>query len=135
MFDGTVFTLTISRSFAMPVEFRLCEREDHSKRFLLTSKMTSWKTRNWVHEEIPLTAWMYARLQSLYDSALDYDVKFEMAGLDGSAWCLETERAFTYSKACFWSPSLQTKQRRLSGLWALGEELWRVAKLKNSDLY
>ena len=35
--SGTVFTLTVNRSFEPEVIFKLCDREDKSKRFLLIS--------------------------------------------------------------------------------------------------
>ena len=133
-FDGTVFTLTISRSFHGTTMFMLCERKDRSK-FVLASELISRAPEKWASKTIPLTPWMYERVLSLYESALNYDVIFEAAGLDGSTWCLETKRAFTYSNACFWSPSLETAARRLSGLLALGQELWRISNLKAKDLF
>jgi hypothetical protein len=78
---------------------------------------------------------LYKRIISLYERALDYDVKDNAMGFDGSGWCLETQRGFTYSKACFWTPEYETERRRLSGLLALGVELWRVAKLDSAKLY
>ena len=72
---------------------------------------------------------------SLYDMSLDYDVRLDVGGNDGSTWCLETQRGFTYSKACFWTPTDEPKRRKLNGLLELGRELWRIAKLDSSKLY
>jgi hypothetical protein len=39
--SGTVFALTVDRSFEPSVIFKLCDREDKSKRFLLVSTQSS----------------------------------------------------------------------------------------------
>jgi hypothetical protein len=132
---GTVFSLMVERSFDPGVTFKLCDREDHSKRFLLISTQSGMHSEKWVSKTLPLDPSRYDKVVALYERALDYDVKDDSMGMDGSSWCLETRRGFTYSKACFWTPQYETKKRRLSGLLALGEELWRVAKLDSAKLY
>ena len=132
---GTVFTLTISRSFEPDVIFKLCEREDKSKRFLLISTYSSSRPDKWASKSVPLASPAYDRVASLYEKALDYDVRINWGGNDGSEWCLETQRGATYSKACFWTPTDEPKRRHLSGLVELGKELWRIAKWDSSKLY
>jgi hypothetical protein len=134
-FSGAVFTLTVSRSFEPDVTFKLCDREDKSKRFLLVSTQSSSHPDNWASDSVPLGPLAYEKVASLYEKALDYDVRINVGGNDGSTWCLETQRGFTYSKACFWTPSDEPKTRRLSGLLELGGELWRIAKLDPSKLH
>jgi len=74
---------------------------------------------------------------ALYEDALGYNVRDSAMGLDGSDWCLETRRGFTYSKACFWTPVDRAKERGISGLSTLGQELWRLAAMDSSvgELY
>jgi hypothetical protein len=132
---GTVFTLTVSLSFEPDVSFKLCDREDKSKRFLLVSTQSSSHPDNWASNSIPLGSLEFEKIASLYEKALDYDVRINVGGNDGSTWCLETQRGFTYSKACFWTPSDEPKTRRLSGLLDLGAALWRIAKLDPSTLH
>jgi hypothetical protein len=133
--DGTVFTLSISRSFEPEVTFKLCDREDKSKRFLLISTQSSSRPDKWALKSVPLESPAYDRVASLYEQSLDYDVRIDVGGNDGSTWCLETQRGFTYSKACFWTPADEPKRRHLSGLLELGKELWRIAKFDSSKLY
>jgi hypothetical protein len=135
MQSGTVFSLTMDRAFDPGVKFELCDRKDRSKRFLLVATQASMRTEKWVSTRVPLDGVLYKKIIKLYESALDYDVKDDTMGFDGSGWCLETQRGFTYSKACFWTPQHETEKRRLVGLLALGEELWRVAKLDMTKLY
>jgi hypothetical protein len=131
---GTVFTLTISRSFEPDVTFKLCDREDKSKRFLLISTQSSSPSDKWTSRSVPLESLAYDRVASLYELSLDYDVRIDVGGNDGSTWCLETQRGFTYSKACFWTPADEPERRNLIGLLELGKELWRIAKFDSSKL-
>ncbi len=133
--SGTVFTLTVNRSFEPEVIFKLCNREDKSKRFLLISTQSSINPDNWSSNSVSLGSLEYEKVASLYEKALDYDVRINVGGNDGSTWCLETQRGFTYSKACFWTPTDEPKARRLTGLLELGRELWRIAKLDPSKLH
>jgi len=129
--EGTVFTLTISRSFHGQAHFQLCERQSPEKSFVTytTEKIISVKE---------LTSKEYEEIYTLYESALEYDVKYAASGLDGSSWCLETKRRSTYSKACFWTPSSGNRENRgLSGLYKLGQKLWGISEfqLENEKLY
>jgi hypothetical protein len=132
--NGTVFTLTVDRSFEPSVIFKLCDREDKSKRFLLVSTQSSGHKDKWDTKTIPLGLQAYERVVSLYERSLDYDVRINVGGNDGSIWCLETQRGFTYSKACFWTPTEDASARRLIGLVELGRGLWKLAKLDDSQL-
>jgi hypothetical protein len=133
--SGTVFTLTVERSFEPGVIFKLCDREDKSKRFLLVSTQSSVQKDGWDTKSIPLGLQVYERVASLHEKSLDYDVRINAGGNDGSNWCLETQRGATYSKACFWTPTEEPSARRLIGLVELGRELWKLAKWDSSQLY
>jgi hypothetical protein len=135
MRGGTVFSLDIERSFDPGVKFELCDREDYSKRFVLISTQSRLHSTKWVSRSVVVDTAHYDKLVALYEKALDYNVKDDSMGSDGSSWCLETRRGFTYSKACFWTPQYETGKRRLNGLLSLGEELWRLAELDSAKLY
>jgi hypothetical protein len=130
MSDGTIFTLDIARSFDPHVTFKLCERKDPKENFLLITTASKGRGKHSTDRRIILDESSYARMVSLYDAALNYNVKDNNMGTDGSMWCLETTRGFTYSKACFYMPDDYPKNRGLSGLATLGEELWRFAKME-----
>jgi hypothetical protein len=132
---GTVFTLSINRSFDPGVKFEVCARKAPEPNFLRVVAESKLHSDAWTDRTITLDDSEYAKLLTLYEAALEYNVKDDAIGLDGSSWCLETTRGFTYSKACFWSPQYKTLPRRLSGMWALGEELWRLAELDSKRLY
>jgi hypothetical protein len=133
--SGAVFTLSVDLSFEPSVTFKLCNREDKSNRFLLVSTQSRSHTDGWDSKSIPLGPGAYERLASLHEQSLNYDVRIDVGGNDGSMWCLETQRGFTYSKACFWTPTEEASARRLDGLVALGRELWKLAKLDSSQLH
>jgi hypothetical protein len=133
--SGTVFTLSVDRSFEPSVSFKLCNREDKSKRFLLVSAQSRGHKDGWDSKSIPLGPEAYERLARLHEQSLNYDVRIGMGGNDGSLWCLETQRGFTYSKACFWTPTEEASARRLNGLIELGKALWELAKLDSSQLH
>ena len=128
--DGTVFTLTISRSFHQEVSFQLCEREAPESSFIRFTNGKTIRTKKLNVEE-------YNELYAAYEKALEYNVKDDALGMDGSNWCLETKRGFTYLKACFWTPSSDSKNRGLNGLYQLGKKLWSVEgiNLDDEELY
>jgi hypothetical protein len=133
--SGTVFTLSVDRSFEAAVTFKLCNREDKSSRFLLVSTQSKGHKDGWDSKSVPLGPEAYGRLVGLHEQALKFDVRIDVGGNDGSMWCLETQRGFTYSKACFWTPTEEASARRLNGLVELGRELWDLAKLDSSQLH
>jgi len=128
--DGTVFTLTISRSFHGDNTFQLCERKKPEKSFLILKY-----NKNIIVKKV--SDFEYKEFYNLYEQALEYDLKDSSLGLDGSIWCLETTRGFAYSKVCFWSPTYKTEKRRLTGFVELVNKLWKVKefKLNNDKLY
>jgi hypothetical protein len=132
--DGTVFSMTIARAFSGQVRFKLCAREDPQRNFLLISTQLP-DGQGWADRQISLDPVAYANVVELYENALEYDVKYDADGLDGSTWCLETQRGFTYSNACFWMPTDKTEARSLRGLVELGKELWRIAGMNAGELY
>ncbi|RBP46997.1 hypothetical protein, partial [Arenicella xantha] len=118
---GKIFTLSISPSFKDESVFKLCKREKPEKSFIVFEDEKSIQTKEISGSE-------YDDLYALYDKALEYNLKDSAMGLDGSNWCLETDRGFAYSKACFWSPSYDTEKRGLQGLYKLGTTLLEVQK-------
>lgn len=136
-YDGTVFALSIGRSFDPGAEFMLCARREPKDSFLLVYVYIGDEKDNRSERKIVLNETTYGLLVALYEDALTYDVKDATLGLDGSTWCLETRRGFTYSKACFWSPEYEARKRGLIALHKLGAKLWKLAKLKPEigDLY
>jgi len=130
---GTVFSLHIQRAFHVGIEFKLCEREEPGQNFLLVTRDPDEKNKDDERIKVSLNDATSQQLLTLYENALDYNVKYMAGGHDGSSWCLETTRGFTYSKACFWSPGSNPEERRLTGLLKLGQELWRIAAIEPRD--
>lgn len=127
---GTVFSMSISRSMSLnntPVEFKLCERKEPSQSFVLINVESAHSRKRSVTRHLVVDETTFVNLVGLYERALEYDVKDDALGNDGSSWCLETTRGFTYSKACFWSPEYNTEERHLTGMLALGRALWHLA--------
>jgi hypothetical protein len=135
---GTVFSMSIGRSRVLEnsyVEFKLCERTEPSQSFLLIHTETERPKKHSETRQLRVDESTYLNLVAMYERALDYDVKDDALGFDGSSWCLETTRGFTYSKACFWSPEVDTDKRRLTGMLALGRELWHLAGMDADRLF
>lgn len=138
MRSGTVFTMSIDRSRILEnsyVEFKLCEREEPSQSFLLIRTVTEQPKKHAETHQKRLDEDAFVALTAMYETALNYDVKDNALGNDGSSWCLETTRGFTYSKACFWSPEFDTDKRRLTGMLALGRQLWHLSGMDADRLY
>ena len=122
--------MSISRSMSLnntPVEFKLCERKEPSQSFVLINVESAHSRKRSVTRQLVVDETTFVNLVGLYERALEYDVKDDALGNDGSSWCLETTRGFTYSKACFWSPEYNTEERHLTGMLALGRALWHLA--------
>jgi hypothetical protein len=135
---GTVFSMSISRSMSFrntPVEFKLCERKEPSQSFILINSYPTRSSKTSVTRQVRVDETTFVNLVSLYEKALEYDVRDDALGNDGSGWCLETTRGFTYSKACFWSPEYNTEERHLTGMLTLGRTLWHLAGMDADRLY
>jgi hypothetical protein len=129
---GTVFSMSISRSMSLnnfPVEFKLCERKEPSQSFVLINIESAHARKRSVTRRLVIDETTFVSLVGQYERALEYNVKDDALGNDGSSWCLETTRGFTYSKACFWSPEYNTEERHLTGMLALGRALWHLAAI------
>lgn len=124
---GTVFTLAIERSFFPRVEFRLCNLKNPDKQFLLVLVEYAWNSKPMKVRRVPLDPAAYKHMTATYEDALGVNLKDKAIGMDGSNWCLETDRGMNHLQACFWTPMDKAQQRGLSGLVALGQELWRLA--------
>ncbi len=136
---GRAFSLEISRSFDDDVEFVVCARdEDPSELYILVAVSKNMLGRKLfirgepeptiTRTKFAIDSAIYNRLMSLYDVALDYDVRDVQRMLDGSTWCLERKWSNQVERrACFASPGFETEERKLVGLLELGNELWAIA--------
>jgi len=129
-FDGTVFSLNIERSFDPAAAFQLCERKAPESSFLLVTTFEYQTHRIASIDKFTLDDSQFEKLLVLYEDALNINFKDDAIGLDGSSWCLETNRGFTYLNACFWSPKFDTRNRELENLVAFGQALWQFANLE-----
>jgi hypothetical protein len=127
---GTVFSLSISSAFGGGMEFNLCARRDPGASYITVTRYAAENDKHGEPLKVSLNDSRYQKLLTLYEDALDYNVKDNVMGLDGSIWCLETARGSTYSKACFWSPEVDSEKRQLAGLAKLGRELLSIAGWK-----
>ena len=126
---GTVFTLTVERSFQPGLAFLLCQRKAPNQSFLLIqSELKSAST----NKKIMLNDKDFVELMGLYENALTYNARDHIIGLDGSIWCLETKRGLNYSKACFYTPGYDTGARGLTGLNLLGVALWKIGSMSTA---
>jgi hypothetical protein len=135
---GTVFVLSIGRSMSVGrrhVEFKLCERGEPSESFVLIEVGSKQPGQHVEIRQLRIDETTFVKLVALYERALDYDVKDNAMGNDGSSWCLETTRGLTYSKVCLWSPDYNTTPRHLEGMLALGRQLWHLAGFDSDTLY
>jgi len=128
----TIFRLSMSRSFHPNVTFHLCERKNSEQSFL-RFQITQRDGQIDDARKIKLDSETYTRLLKLYYEAVEYNVRDDATGADGSSWCLETSRMFTYALACFWTPTpdVRAEERGLIGLYNLGRELWELAELES----
>ena len=140
-YQGKVFSLSISTSFHGNSTFKLCKQEDEDKsNYLVTITETFERKQNsieTVKTEIvsitPLDKSQYIKINELFDLALESNLKDTETGTDGSSWCLESQRGFTYTKFCFFTPSSGHEHRGLSGLYKLGGYLWGISNLEERD--
>ena len=122
---GKVFELNMSLSFHGDVEYKLCRNIDKYILLVETSKSNNKEILELKSNEVEI-------ILKKYEKALEYNTKDKEMGLDGSSWCLETKRGFTYLKACFWSPGYEPQKRGLAGLNDLGTYLFDISKLKEN---
>jgi hypothetical protein len=108
----------------------LCERTSPGESFLLVASDSGNRSKKTLHKRIFLDEAKYDRLNELYEAALDFNARDDVMGVDGSDWCLETRRVSVDLRVCIWSPTMQTAERRLTGLASLGRELWHVSDIQ-----
>lgn len=134
-YEGKVFSLVVDTSFHGKVTFKLCKSKEKNtlsitrSDFQFDAKLEK-STETTVREHIQLSKQEYDEIYSLYEKALRYNTLDKISGLDGSRWCLETQRGFTYTKGCFWTPGHRPKERGLDGLYNLGVHLWEISGLQ-----
>ena len=128
----TIFRLSIARSFHPDATFHLCERLKADESFLRI-QVTQRDGTNDESRELKLDPQTYSEIIDLYHEAVDYNVRDNAMGADGSRWCLETSRKFTFAIACFWTPTpeVRAEERGLIGLYNLGKTLWELAELES----
>lgn len=134
-YEGKVFSLDVGTSFHGQVTFKLCKSEEQSTLAVAVHRMqfdekSEKSTETIVREHIKLSKQKYDEIYIRYEQALKYNALDEISGLDGSSWCLESQRGFTYTKGCFWTPSHKPKERGLEGLYNLGVYLWSASGLE-----
>jgi hypothetical protein len=133
--SGTVFTLSINH--VMRVEYRtvtfmLCARTWPGDSFLLVSSEAGNKSKTRLHKRIALNEAQYAEIESLYEASLDLNLRDDVDGMDGGDWCLETQRVSVDFRVCIWSPTVQTSERKLTNLAALGRKLWYFSEIDST---
>jgi len=131
--EGKIFELNITMSFHGASTFKFCKKPERHFLVLKSSLKTTGqefekKVINLSNKEIEIITNKYIR-------ALKYNTLDDTSGLDGSTWCIESQRGFTtYTKACFWSPGSNTEKRGLAGLYELGVYLWEISELKEQGI-
>jgi len=139
-YEGKVFSLDIGTSFHGGVLFKLCKSETQNFISVLTTQRTRKDEEKEIIETttrkyIDISKEEYEKIFKLYETALQYNTLDESSGTDGSNWCMESQRSFTYTKACFWTPSYNSQKRGLKGLNELGSFLWEFAGIsKNKEM-
>jgi hypothetical protein len=131
-YTGTIFSLSIDR--IRRVEFRnttfyLCARRWPDASFLLVRSESGRGKLADVTKRIALSSETFKELVSLYEAALDVNLKDDTDGMDGSDWCLDTTRVSVSFRGCFWSPTLKADERGLAHLAALGRAVWHMGDL------
>ena len=139
-YEGKVFSLEVGTSFHGGVTFKLCKSKEQptlsvaKRRFKFDEEQQkSTETVERYHIKLPKAE--YDKIYKAYKTGMRYNTLDKVDGLDGSTWCLESQQSFTYTKACFWTPSYKSESRGLKDLFNLGEFLWEFSGLdKNKEL-
>ena len=125
-----VFELSVELSFDGTLVFKLCEM-DNSHSLLTTLYAPNSEPTN---ERIDLSNSEAQAIIEEYEEALRFNALDDASGLDGSYWCIETQRGLTTIEACFFSPGYNSEERGLSGLYNLGDYLWQFTGLQQMGL-
>jgi len=139
-YEGKVFSLEVGTSFHGSVTFKLCKSEEQNflsvkTRHIVLENENRGGTETIVRQYINISKDEYQKIFKHYEKALAYNTLDNVSGLDGSTWCIETQRSFTYSKACFWTPSHNPDARGLEGLYSLGNYLWQFSGLDKDNRF
>jgi len=129
-----VFELNVRKSLYLfgPVVIKLCKKPEHY--FLFVHGITFRPDLKHVKERIDLTPEQAQEIIEKYKNAMQYNTLDDARFLDGSEWCIKSRKGFTYSNACFFTPSSKPEKRGLSGLHKLGLHLWEVTGLKKDGV-
>jgi hypothetical protein len=139
-YSGKLFSLHIATSFHGEAEFKLCKSESQNYLTIATTELAKvgsdkpparLKTRN----KIILFEQEYVQIVTLYEKALSYNTLDDVMGMDGSTWCLESQRGINYTEACFWMPSFDSEERGLSDLYNLADYLWEFTGLSKNEAF
>jgi len=128
--EGKVFELNIGMSFHGSFGFKLCKKLDKESLVIFSKNKSNELSNEPNKKTIELTKKQSEILNNKCIAALKYNTLDDSTGLDGSSWCIESQRGFTYTKACFWAPGSNTEKRGLIGLHDLGTHLWEISGLK-----
>ena len=128
--EGKVFELNIGMSRTSSFSFKLCKKPDKDFLILASNNKPTKSNKKTTKKTIKLTKEQTEKLVEKYINALKYNTLDDATGLDGSSWCIESQRGFTYTKACFWTPGYNSEERGIAGLNELGIYLWKISELK-----
>jgi len=132
--EGKIFELNISMSFHGSIGFKLCKKPDQHFLVLTSNLKSTDKNSKSNKKTIRLSKEQTGILNGKHIKALKYNTLDDALGLDGSSWCIESQRGFTYTKACFWTPGHNSEKRGLVGLNELGIHLWEISGLKEQGI-
>jgi hypothetical protein len=121
---GFVFSVHDNLITTPDVEYTLCVRRSSKDGELGIMRQIRKGSVKTVTSHIPLDAHQYPLLVSLFETALDNNIRDDQEGLDGTTWCLASSRGGTDVRACFLAPSPeQAEKRGLDGLSKLAAAL------------
>jgi hypothetical protein len=122
--------LKISNSFETPGYFQYCEMRAGEKflyweKYKLHSKYDPDGPKK-DFKKIALDADSNRAVLEAFDAAMKYNYADDTMGMDGSTWCIKSAFGMTTTNACFWSPDLKPKERRIYGLYQLQGTLEKI---------
>ena len=130
-----VFNLKIEMSFHGTAEF-LMSRNGENYEILLNREEILYNTESEIPSKkvysktLSLLSSEAGKTLNLFKMALQYNTLDDTFGLDGSRWCLKTDRMFTETNACFWSPDWNSNERGLEGISILGQHLSKLFEIE-----
>lgn len=130
--QGKVFALEIADSSLNRLTFKLCKVEDEY-RLVKIEDTTTRQNENFYSKRVVerqsliLSGNQYEKIHKLYLAAMTYNALDDGQGYDGSIWCIDSQKGSTATRACFWTPAHNPKERGLSGIHNLGVHLLKFS--------